>query len=479
VPRDPEPGAPLRRPPARQLDPQHVRALTLPFEATERLASRGPWVARHPDLGARRHAQPFDVTRPGRVRGEQVGDLPSLEARAREAGCHRASEERPAPTGDELASLPDAGGDDDLDALPAGNIRAHDHLVVRPVRAKQDEPERVAAVEVPDLVELEPVEERATQRILAVEPDSGRAYRPARRQLLGGAVRVHEEGRLDGKPRHAEALDQEFRGGVDPAEAICSVISMSAPAPAVERLLDLGGKVAIVTGASGSIGAGIARRLHEAGASVVAHARQDRGLVEPLAGELGTRVAVATGDVERDAHAICAAAVESFGGLDVVVNNAGIQPVARLSTIANAEVAELLRVNVVGVAAMTREAAALMAGGAIVNVGSIEGLQPAFDHSHYAASKAAVIMHTRAAALELGPARIRVNCVSPGLIDSQGLDEVWPEGVSRWCAAAPLGRLGAPVDVADAVLFLASPAARFITGANLVVDGGVLAHNTW
>ena len=140
----------------------------------------------------------------------------------------------------------------------------------------------------------------------------------------------------------------------------------------------------------------------------------------------------------------------------------------------------MLRVNVGGVAAMTREAAALMpSGGAIVNISSIEGLQPAFDHSHYAASKAAVIMHTRAAALELGPSGIRANCVSPGLIEAPGIEEAWPEGVARWHAAAPLHRLGTPADVADAVLFLVSPAARWISGANLVVDGGVLAHNTW
>ena len=88
-------------------------------------------------------------------------------------------------------------------------------------------------------------------------------------------------------------------------------------------------------------------------------------------------------------------------------------------------------------------------------------------------------MHTRAAALELGPRGIRVNCVSPGLIEAPGIEASWPEGVARWHGAAPLERLGRPDDVADAVLFLASPAARWITGANLVVDGGVLAHNTW
>jgi 3-oxoacyl-[acyl-carrier protein] reductase len=252
---------------------------------------------------------------------------------------------------------------------------------------------------------------------------------------------------------------------------------VSTSPPPVGSLLDLSGRVAIVTGAGGTIGAGIARRLHEAGASVVFHAR-DRTALEPLP---DSHAVAAGGDVVRDAQGICSAAVEAFGRLDILVNNAGIQPVAALESIGDDELAEMFRVNAGGVAAMTREAAALMgdAGGAIVNIASIEGLQPAFDHSHYAASKAAVIMHTRAAALELGHSRIRVNCVSPGVIETAGIEQSWPEGVARWHAAAPLERLGHPSDVADAVLFLASPAARWITGANLVVDGGVLAHNTW
>jgi len=251
--------------------------------------------------------------------------------------------------------------------------------------------------------------------------------------------------------------------------------------PPVARLLDLDGRVALVTGASGTIGGGIARRLHEAGACVVVHGNARPEAAEALASSLGERASAATGDVERDAAALCRAAVELFGSLDVVVNNAGVQPVVAFDDVDGAAAAELLRVNVCGVIAMTREAAALMRdGGTVVNISSIEGVQPAFHHSHYAASKAAVIMHTRAAAFELGRRGIRVNCVSPGLIDVEnGLEHEWPSGVERWHAAAPLHRLGRPADVADAVLFLASPAARWITGANLVVDGGVLTHNTW
>jgi NAD(P)-dependent dehydrogenase (short-subunit alcohol dehydrogenase family) len=251
-------------------------------------------------------------------------------------------------------------------------------------------------------------------------------------------------------------------------------------APPVNQLFDLAGRVALVTGASGNIGAGIARRLHEAGASVLLHCGARRAPAEALASELGSRAAVAQGDVEREADRLCVEAATVFGHLDVVVNNAGIQPVKPLLEITAEETAEMLRVNVGGVAAMTRAAAAhLPRGGSIVNISSIEGLQPATFHSHYTASKAAVLMHTRAAALELGGAGIRVNAVAPGLIHAEGIEQGWPEGVARWQVACPLDRLGEPDDIGDAVLFLASPAARWITGAILVVDGGVLANNTW
>jgi NAD(P)-dependent dehydrogenase (short-subunit alcohol dehydrogenase family) len=114
--------------------------------------------------------------------------------------------------------------------------------------------------------------------------------------------------------------------------------------------------------------------------------------------------------------------------------------------------------------------------GAIVNIASIEAESPEPDHSHYDAAKAGVLMHTRSAAFELAPHGIRVNAVSPGLIWQPGIEESWPEGVARWQAAAPLQRMGFSEDVADACLFLASPAARWITGVNLRVDGGVMVR---
>ena len=157
-----------------------------------------------------------------------------------------------------------------------------------------------------------------------------------------------------------------------------------------------------------------------------------------------------------------------------------MQPVAELVAIDDDELDAVVRGNLTTVHSCTRAAARHMPdGGAIVNVASIEGLHPAAGHVHYGAAKAGVIAHTRGAAIELGPAGIRVNAVAPGLIERAGLAEAWPDGVARWDAACPLGRLGQPEDVADACLFLLSDAARWITGAVLVVDGGVLAAPTW
>jgi NAD(P)-dependent dehydrogenase (short-subunit alcohol dehydrogenase family) len=259
--------------------------------------------------------------------------------------------------------------------------------------------------------------------------------------------------------------------------------------PAVRDLLDLSGRVVIVTGASGGMGAAIASRLSEAGAGVVCHYHGNRDAAESLAGRISDRGGTAiacSADIatKTGVETLFGKVTKRFGRVDAVVNNAGWQPVAALTDISGADWNAMMATNVAGpflltqaLAAHVRQSGARSAS--IVNIASIEGRQPAPGHAHYAASKAALLMFTKAAALELGPLGIRVNAVSPGLIHREGIEEGWPEGVARWKAAAPLSRLGKPEDIADAVLFLISDAARWITGAELVVDGGVSPRPTW
>ena len=169
---------------------------------------------------------------------------------------------------------------------------------------------------------------------------------------------------------------------------------------------------------------------------------------------------------------------ERLGGLDALVNNAGRYPLAGLLEMTADEWNEVLAANLASALACLQAAGRRMAaagGGAIVNVTSIQAFRAAPELAHYSAAKAGLEMLTRSAAVELGRAGVRVNTVAPGLIWREGIETAWPDGVARFVARAPLGRLGQPHDVADACLFLASPAARFVTGATLVVDGGVLA----
>ena len=252
--------------------------------------------------------------------------------------------------------------------------------------------------------------------------------------------------------------------------------------PRTSALFNLSGRVAMVTGASQGIGACIARRFAEAGASVVIHFRskaKEAAAVAASIRDAGGDAFCIQADLADAAAArdIVQQTISHFGTLDILVNNAGMFPNQSLLDMAQDEWREMYA-SVVESTMLCTQAAALhmkSAGGAIVNVASIGALHPAPDHSHYNSAKAAVVMLTSSAALELGGYGIRVNAVSPGLIARPGIETQWPDGVERWKAKALLGRLGQPEDVADACLFLASPAARWITGHNLVVDGGVTA----
>ena len=249
---------------------------------------------------------------------------------------------------------------------------------------------------------------------------------------------------------------------------------------------ELIGKRALVTGSKSGIGFAIAKRLGQAGAEIILHARSNSSEVEEaqikLAKIAKADIATVFGDFldQNSCRSIFEAIKKERKPIDILVNNAAIQPARALVDLAPAEISQMLETNLQVPIMMTRYFAEYSEkGGSIVNICSIEGLTPALNHSHYAASKAGLMQFTKASALELGSKNIRVNSISPGLTDRKNLDKDWPQGVNSWLESVPLKRLGTGDDIANAALFLVSDAASFITGTNLIVDGGMECVPSW
>jgi NAD(P)-dependent dehydrogenase (short-subunit alcohol dehydrogenase family) len=244
---------------------------------------------------------------------------------------------------------------------------------------------------------------------------------------------------------------------------------------------ELAGRVAIVTGGASGIGRATVEKLHHLGAAVVI-ADVDPGRGESLAESLGDRARFRGTDVAdpEEVRAVVEHAVDCFGGLDVMVNNAAVSsPLRSLLKDDFSDFDHVMRVNVLGVMAGTKFAACQMAdrgGGSIINMSSIGGIQAGGGVMTYRASKAAVMLFTQSAAIELARYDIRVNAVAPGniptpLLASSASDRS-PEEIERYersirdimRADRPLKREGTPADVAEAVAYLASERARYITG---------------
>jgi 2-deoxy-D-gluconate 3-dehydrogenase len=259
------------------------------------------------------------------------------------------------------------------------------------------------------------------------------------------------------------------------------------------KLIDLSGKTAIVTGAVG-IGYGIAYRLAEAGANVVIGCRTESEAKESAdkLSRLGFKAYAMRVDVsvEEDVKRMVAETVSTYGGLDILVNNAGIYPTIPVMQMTLTDFEKVLAINLNGVFLTTKYASEQMVaqgrGGKIINVTSIDAIHPSsVGLAHYDASKHGVWGFTKNSALELAPHKIWVNAIAPGGIMTPGVMKMQqatpvPEGVDMnkmlegFLSKIPMHRIGEPDDIGKVALFLASDMSSYMTGSQIVVDGGVL-----
>ncbi|GAA3811703.1 glucose 1-dehydrogenase [Sphaerisporangium flaviroseum] len=244
----------------------------------------------------------------------------------------------------------------------------------------------------------------------------------------------------------------------------------------------LGGRVAIVTGASSGLGVAFARGLAEAGADIVIGARRENRLEETrrLVEETGRRCVAVVTDVTRpeDCQALVAAAVTELGGVDILINNAGAGTAVPALRETPEEFRQVVDINLHGSYWMAQACARVMRpGSSIVNIGSVLGETTAgLPQAAYSASKAAVVGLTRDLAQQwTGRRGIRVNCLEPGLFESEMTSTYLPGYLDRQLEQRVLmGRIGDPMELVAAAVFLASDAGSYITGAVLPVDGGFL-----
>lgn len=245
----------------------------------------------------------------------------------------------------------------------------------------------------------------------------------------------------------------------------------------------LNGKVAVVTGASKGIGAGIAKGLAAEGAAVVVNYASSKEGAERVVAEIaekGGKAVAIQGDVAHapDVERIFAETAKAFGRLDVLVNNAGVYQLAPLDEITEEQFHRHFNTNVLGLILATREAAKYFGaeGGNIINIGSAASELTPPTTAVYTATKGAVDAVTRVLAKELGPRKIRVNSINPGMVETEGVHAsgfIGGDLQKQFEAQTPLGRIAQPADIAPIAVFLASQDSGWLTGETLVASGGM------
>jgi 3-oxoacyl-[acyl-carrier protein] reductase len=245
----------------------------------------------------------------------------------------------------------------------------------------------------------------------------------------------------------------------------------------------LEGKVAVVTGASKGIGAGIAKALADEGAAVVVNYSSSKQGADRVVADIsgrGGKAIVVQGDVSRqaDIERLFSEAQKAFGRIDILVNNAGFYEFAPLEEVTEDLFQKHFNLNVLGLLLTTKEAVKHMGseGGSIINIGSVASSLRPPNSTLYTASKAGIDAITGVLAKELGPRGIRVNSINPGMIETEGVHAagfVGSDFQKMVEAQAPLGRMGQPDDIAPTAVYLASSDSKYMTGEILVVSGGL------
>lgn len=246
----------------------------------------------------------------------------------------------------------------------------------------------------------------------------------------------------------------------------------------------LTGKVAVVTGASKGIGAGIAKHLASEGASVIVNYSSSKAGADAVVAEItaaGGKAVAVQGDVSKkaDIDRLFAETGKTYGKVDILINNAGIYEFGPLEAITEEHFHKQFNLNVLGLLLTTQKAVENFAptGGSIVNISSVVGVNPLPGASVYSATKAAVDGITKSLAKELGAKKIRVNSINPGMTETEGVHAAGFIGTDfqkHLVTQTPLGRLGQPSDIAKAVTFFASDDSGWVTGETLLVSGGLL-----
>ena len=245
----------------------------------------------------------------------------------------------------------------------------------------------------------------------------------------------------------------------------------------------LANKVAVVTGASKGIGAGIAKELAAQGAAVVVNYASSREGADRVVAEItkvGGKAVAVQGDVSKadDVKRLFAETKKAFGRVDVLVNNAGVYEFAPLEQITEEHFHRQFNTNVLGLLLATQEAAKYFSdeGGSVINIGSAASQVPTAQSAVYTATKGAVDAVTRVLAKELGPKKIRVNSINPGMVETEGVHTsgfIGSDLQKTFEAQTPLGRIGQPTDIAPIAVFLASGDSGWLTGETLLASGGL------